>query len=291
MLDHHGALKLALVGNLFLMVVKLAAGVLSGSAALLADGVHSFTDVLSTVAAGVGSWIGGAPPDEDHPYGHGGAENVAAVVVAGIMLATAGALFQRGAGLLAAGTLVPPESMAAWVAGATCLVKEALHRQAAREAVRTRSPSIDALSKDHRSDALSSVAALVGIEAARHGYPAMDPMASLVIAAFILKLGWETLVENLHVLMDREPETPELKAGLLARAGADPEVAALRNIRVHQVGAVLHLQIDLLVAPTMTVQAAHEVAHRVEGWAKELDRRVASAQVHVEPAEAPGAPG
>lgn len=278
-----GAVAVAFVGNSALMVGKLAAGWYAGSQALVADGVHSFTDVLSTIASGIGTWIGGEPPDENHPYGHGNAENLAALVVAGIMAVTGLGLLHEAAAALEVGKSELPGQLAAAAAACACVVKELMHRHAMAEALRTGSPAVLALARDHRSDVLSSLAALVGVVLARRVHPTLDPVASVVIAGFILNLAWETASENVAVLMDEEPDLTKLCAALQERAASDPEIVAIRRLRGHPVGAVLHLQLDLQVPPEMTVARAHEVAHRVEGWAKQQDERVDSVQVHVEP--------
>lgn len=286
MLRDTSALTVGFVGNLLLMTSKLAAGWVAGSQALLADGVHSFTDVLSTVVGAVGSHLGAAPPDEDHPFGHGGAENIAGVVVACIMAFTGFELLRAGVGRIAGGGGRAPEMLAAWVALAAFLIKEFMHRHALREATRTNSPAIDALARDHRSDALSSLAAFVGVVLARTSNPILDPVAALIIAGFVLQIAWEVLVRNVDTLMDREPDSRELRAGLQARVDEDDEVVRLGSLRVHPVGADWHLHLDIDVPPEMTVLRSHQVAHKVEAWARELEPRVRSAQVHVEPAAA-----
>lgn len=287
MLQEVSALKVGLVGNLLLTAGKLLAGWFAGSQALLADGLHSFTDVLSTLVGALGAWIAREPADQDHPFGHGNAENIAAILVSGIMFWTGWELLRAGVTLVLAGTDKVPAIEAAYVAVAALLIKEFMHRHAAREAARTHSPAVEALARDHRSDALSCLAALGGILLARTSNPLLDPLASLVISGLVLQIAWETLRENLHVLMDGEPEESEaLRSGLQERADQDREVSRVLHCRVHQVGADLHLHIDLEVPPEMTVARSHEVAHRVEAWAKVLDPRVLSAQVHVEPAPA-----
>jgi cation diffusion facilitator family transporter len=276
----------AFVGNTVLMIGKLVGGWGAGSQALFADGLHSFTDVLSTIASGIGTWIGGEPPDENHPYGHGNAENIAALVVAGIMGITGIELLREAAEALTGAPRALPGMLAAGVAAIACVVKELMHRHAIVEARATGSPAVLALARDHRSDVLSSLAALGGVVLARHVHPVLDTLASVVIAGFILSLSWETASENIAVLMDEEPDLSELAAALEARAAEDDEVVGIRRLRGHPVGGSLHLQLDLLVPPQMTVAHAHEVAHRVEDWAKEIDNRVDSVQVHVEPGEA-----
>jgi cation diffusion facilitator family transporter len=278
------ALRIALFGNFLLMTGKLVVGWTSGSQALLADGFHSFTDVLSALVGTLGSHIASQPADEDHPYGHGNAENIAAVLVSIIMFFAGWELLQTGVSQVLKGTRPAPSVGAAYVAILSLVIKELMHRQAAREAATTHSPTVEALARDHRSDALSCLAALVGIILARTSNPLLDPLASLVISGLVLQIAWVTLSDNLHVLMDGEPEEgEELRKALQKRADEDPDVIRVGSIRVHQVGADLHLQIDLEVPPEWTVAHAHEAAHRVENWAKEIEARVRSAQVHVEP--------
>ena len=280
-----GAVTVSLIGNVGLTLGKLTGGYAAGSQALIADGYHSFADVLSTIASGVGTWIGGEPPDENHPYGHGNAENLAALVVSVIMALTGFEVLREALGALTAGPGALPELLAAGVAAGACVIKELLHRYSMAEARQTGSPAVLALARDHRSDVLSSMAALLGVVLARQIHPTLDTLASVVSAGFILELAWDTASENVAVLMDEEPDLSDLATALQERALEDPEVLQIHGLRGHPVGGSIHLQLDMDVPPQMTVARAHEVAHRVEDWARELDDRVDSVQVHVEPGE------
>ncbi len=284
------AIQVALAGNLLLAVAKTGVGLMAGSQALFADGLHSFTDVVNSVIGAVGARFGGDPPDRDHPFGHGAHENLAALVV-GLVMAWAAWILLRAAGRsLMGAALVAPEAMAAPIAIGSCLAKEAMFRHADREWKRTRSPAVQALARDHRSDALSSIAALAGILGAQAGMPMLDPLAAVVIAGMILQLAWDTVTQNLDVLLDREPEIGDLKAGLAERAKNYREPLEVEVVRAHLAGSALNLEIDVRLAGGTSLEQAHRVAHEVEAWARELEPRVVTAQVHLEPLGEPSNP-
>ncbi len=279
------AITVGFLGNLGLAALKISAGTFAHSQALIADGIHSLGDVLSSVAGAIGAKIGSSPPDENHPYGHGNAESFAALFV-GIIMAGAGVeLLLSASERFQARTLEIPDLAAAGAALLACFAKEGMHRHALREAQRTRSPAVIALAKDHRSDVLSSLAAVFGVLGARKIHPYLDPLASVVISGFVLRMAWEILEENIHILMAGQPDEGPFLEALRKRAGQDKDVRRLNTIRILQVGAALNLEIDLWVDPCMTVFEAHKVAHRVEKYARELEERVQQVQVHVEPAD------
>lgn len=276
-----------LVGNGLLTAGKIVVGVLAGSAALVADGFHSLADVLSDIGILFALKAAGRPPDANHPYGHHSFETLGAVVVAAFMLLTAGLIGWDALRSWIAGELRHPEPLALGAALASVAVKEVMARYTLLVGRRHNSPALLANGAMHRSDAISSVAAAVGIAGAMARWPVLDNVAALVIAAFIARMGWSLLHENVMVLMDTMPD-PALVEAIRREAAAVPAVQEIRDLRVRQRGSWYLADLRIAVPPELSLGAAHDVAHAVEDRVRGGVGNVARVFVHVEPGR-PGA--
>ncbi|MFN2371560.1 MAG: cation diffusion facilitator family transporter [Candidatus Krumholzibacteriia bacterium] len=285
-----------LVGNCLLTAGKIVVGVLAGSAALVADGFHSLADVLSDIGILFALKAAGRPPDANHPYGHHSFETLGAVVVAAFMLLTAGLIGWDAVRSWIAGELRHPEPLALGAALVSVAVKEVMARYTLLVGRRHNSPALLANGEMHRTDAISSVAAAIGIAGAMVRWPVLDNVAALVIAVFIARMGWNLLHENVMVLMDTMPD-PALVEAIRGRAAAVPAVQEIRDLRVRQRGSWYLADLRIAVHPELSLGAAHDVAHAVEDQVRDGVGNVARVFVHVEPgrrdadpAPAPGHP-
>ena len=222
-MDHTDAKRLTMrvsgVGaacNALLTIFKIVAGILARSSAMLADAVHSASDLLGSAAVMLGAAVSHKAADRGHPYGHEKLECLASIAV-GMLLTAAGAAIGY-AGLrriLSGDALRTPGALALWAAAVSVVVKEALYWYTIRAARRLDSVSLRAEAWHHRSDALSSVGSFAGILAARLGLPIFDPIASLVICVLIFKVAFDVLRESVERLTDHAcPE--ETVAGMRA---------------------------------------------------------------------------
>lgn len=231
------------VVNLVLSGAKGAAGVACGSSALIADAVHSLSDLASDAATVLAVRLSRKPADHDHPYGHGRYETVGALTVSG-MVALSGvgiglhsyeammAVAVAGAGDVVADAA--PMSVAAAVAAASILSKELLFQQTKIVAHRTRSDSLLANAWHHRSDAMSSVVALGGVGGTIMGLPLLDPLAGLVVGGLVIRTGVEMAWESVKVLTDTQDN--ELVAKVTAVAAGVPSVRSVANVRARHMG-------------------------------------------------------
>ena len=197
--------KLAVVGiagNCALTAFKLAAGILGNSAAMVSDAIHSLSDVLATAIAYVGTKIAQKAPDESHPYGHDRFECLASVVLGAILLATGFGIGYGGVTALISGSAgaTAPGTIALVAAAVSILIKEAMFQYTRHHARRIKSSAFEADAWHHRSDALSSVGALIGIGASMAGFPAGDALASIVICLFIFKVAYEVVSDAVNPL-------------------------------------------------------------------------------------------
>lgn len=280
------AVQLGLLANLVLALTKAIAGVLGHSYALVADAVESFADMFSSLIVWSGLRISARPADEAYPFGYGKAESLAGAVVGFMLLGAAVAI-----GIQAVREIVTPHHAPApftlAVLVGVVLVKELLFRRIARVGTTAGSTAVRAEALHHRSDAITSAAAFVGIAVALVGGPgweSADDWAALVASAIILYNGITILRPALADLMDRAPDAPVLER--VARAAAAvPGVLAVEKLAVRKAGLVYYVDIHVQADPRMSLHDAHELSGRVKGAIRAEMPEVASVLVHMEPYE------
>jgi cation diffusion facilitator family transporter len=224
--------------------------------------------------------VSARPPDEDHPYGHGRFETLGTVVLSFFLLAAAIGIGIDAAGRF--GTEHVPGSIALWGAVVGIAVKEVLFQVTVRVGRRHGSSLVVANAWHHRSDALSSVAALVGIAGARLGYPFLDPLAALVVAAMIAWLAFSLLVASVREVTDESLQTDMLER-LGQDIGALPGVVALHELRARRMGSRVLVDLHVQVDGATTVSDGHQVAERVRRFVFDADPRTSEVLVHVDP--------
>lgn len=270
---------------LFLTAAKVAVGYLSGSRAIMADGLNNATDVLGSVAVLYGLKIAQRPADEDHRYGHERAEGVAALVVATIMgLVSIDVGFSAVRAILAPGGEAPA-MWSLWVALSAAVVMLALYAYNLNLAKQTGSKALEAAAYDHRSDALTSLGAAAGILGAQAGLSWADPLAGFLVALMILRTAWAIGKEAAHMLMDGFADIERLKS-LRVEVKRVEGVTKVRSIRCRHLGSSVAVDVTVAVPGHLSVIEAHEVADRVEA-ALTAQADVQEVVVHVEPDAAP----
>jgi len=276
-----------LAGNVLLSAVKIIVGVTAASAALVADGFHSLADVLSDVGIILALKASARPPDENHPYGHHSFETLGAVLVAAFMIFTAVMIGRDAVRDIMSGQYLSPRIPALAATLVSVLVKEVMARYTLRAGRANNSPALMANGAMHRSDAISSLAAAVGIAGAMAGWRILDSVAAGVIALFILRMGWELLRENVMALMDTMPDRGLVDA--IREAALDEEcVQEVRDLHVRQRGSWYYADLRIAVHPDHTLAAAHDIAHATETRIRHQVEKVARVFVHVEPGDAAG---
>ncbi len=268
--------------NAFLMVMKLAAGWFGKSEAVFADGLESACDFIAIFSVMVALRIGRKPFDKEHPYGHGKAESLSAILVALVILATGAGIVWKAVHAIWSGGLEAPAWIAVAAAFLTIVVKEALYRYTARVGARLESPSVAAVAKDHRKDALTSVATLAGVTGAFFGCKIMDPLAAMLSAVFIFHIGWQTFRSALADLMDSSAP-PELLARMSELAAGVPGVACVHEIRGRRSGQYIIVDLKLEMDPQMTVKEAHDIAAAVKRLLFDRFPNLGDAMIHVNP--------
>ena len=279
----------AAVVNVFLSLGKLATGVLAGSAALIADGVHSLSDLITDVVVLVGFRLARRPADESHNYGHGKVETLAAVTVGAVlMVAAAGILLEgvRGIAEMARGGILDaPSPIALAVALVSIAAKEGLYRYTLAAGQQLDSPALVANAWHQRSDALSSVAVAIGVAGATLGgesWRILDPLAAAAVALLIgkvaLSLAWSGLGELLEASVD-----PRTRDQILETVAEVDGVRSPHGLRVRRLGSALAMDLHIVVNPCLDVVRAHSIAEAVEERLRGAFGARTVATVHVDP--------
>ncbi len=281
--------RVTLVGlsiSIVLAAIKIASGITGHTYALIADGIESLLDVFSSAIAWGGLRYAARPPDEKHPYGHGRAETLAALVIASALVAAA-----IGIGALSIKEIVTPHRVPApftlLVLVGVVVVKEVLFRFLHREAHSIGSRAVETDAWHHRSDALTSVAAFIGIAIGvwkGEGYAAADDWAALFACAVILFNGVRLFRTAFDDAMDAAPP-PDVEEAIRRIALQVPGVVDTHKLRVRRSGMVLFIDLDIRVDGSMTVAEGHAVAHVVKEALLASPLGVLDVLVHVEPAD------
>ncbi|WP_025847084.1 cation diffusion facilitator family transporter [Brevibacillus agri] len=277
-----------IVGNLALAGVKLAIGLAAKSQALIADSVHSASDVVGSVAVLIGLRAAERPPDADHPYGHGKAESIAAIIVS-VLLAIVG--FEIAMSSLKAffAPLEAPGLLAVWAAIGSMIVKEWMFRYKYKLGKKLNSQSLIANAWEHRSDVYSSFAALVGIGGAIAGewlgvawMLYLDPAAGIFVSALVLKMAYSIMMESIHSTLDHvlhEEDTQKLRQAIEQVEG----VLRIDSLRAREHGHYQIVDVKISVDPSITVLAGHQISKRVKHTLLETFAEVRDVFVHVNP--------
>jgi cation diffusion facilitator family transporter len=275
---------LGLVTNTVLGIVKLTAGLVGHSSALVADAIESILDMTSSTIVLGGLSIAARPPDENHPYGHGKAEALAALGVALLLIGAAvGVTIHAAVGITRG--VSPPSWFTLPILFVIVLVKESLYRLAWRVGTDAGSTAVKADAWHHRADSLSSLTAAIGIAVAILGgerYNIADPLAAVVVAVIIAVNGLRLVRPALADLMDAEPA--ENVAGDAAEAARSvPGVREVEKVFARKMGLTYLVDMHIEVDGGMSVRDAHDLAHRAKQQILEECPRVRDALIHIEP--------
>lgn len=278
----------SIIANAVLTAFKLLAGIIAHSGAMISDAIHSASDVFSTVVVMIGVRISGKASDKDHPYGHERMECVAAIVLATILAATGLGIGYTAVLKIAGGdyeSLEVPGVLALIAAIVSIVVKEAMYQYTRVNAKRIDSGALMADAWHHRSDALSSVGALIGIGGARMGFPILDPIASLVICFFIEKAAYEIFMDAVDKMVDKACDE-ETEGALRDCAAAQEGVLGVDLLHTRVFGNKVYVDIEIRADGNETLYRAHETAERVHDAIEKEFPKVKHIMVHVNPGEA-----
>lgn len=279
--------KVTLIGalvNLSLIVVKFVAGFLGNSHALIADGVHSVSDLFTDAVVLVGLGLGRKAPDEGHPFGHARFETLSSAIV-GIGLLGASIYIGIDAALnIYHHTEQHPTALALAAAGLSIMIKEALYRYTVHLGRRIKSAALVANAWHHRSDALSSVAVLMGVTGAqiRPDWHILDAYAALVVSFLIAKVGLEIVWISIREFTDSAP-SPEILDRIRDCARSVEGVIDVHDLKVRTSGGLYHMGLHVVIDGSQSVAEGHLIAKKVEECLDEEFDQLSEVIVHVDP--------
>lgn len=276
-----------ILGNIVLSIFKLIAGVVAHSNAMISDAIHSASDVFSTVVVIIGIKLASKESDKEHPYGHERLECVAAVILAGVLFVTGIGIGAEAVKTIIGGhydNIEAPGILALVAAVVSIALKEAMFWYTRFHAKRIDSSALMADAWHHRSDAFSSIGALIGILGARIGFPIMDSLASLVIFVFIAKAAYDIFMDAVDKMVDHacDEETEKQIRDCIMK---NKEVLCIDLFQTRMFGNKIYADIEIGVDGSYTLQKAHEIAEAVHDDIERDFPKVKHIMVHVNPAE------
>ncbi len=273
---------LGMVVNIALSVIKVAIGLSAASLALVADGIHSLSDVATDVAVLLGLRLGSREPDQSHPYGHGRAETFSGGLVALILIVVGGAMIYYATLAIARDEMTTPRLAVLVAAVISIAAKEWLYRVTRKVAIQFHSPALYANAWHHRSDALSSVAVVVGFISLEFGFGHGDQVAAIAVGMMIIWVGVRIIGDAFRELTEAAVDPDTIKH-IKEIINSDSSVREWHKLRTRMVGREVFLDLHILVDPDLKITAAHEIAESLEKTLDEQITRPINITVHIEP--------
>ena len=286
--------KVTLAGgavNVILLAFKFVAGILGHSAAMIADAVHSLSDFVTDLIVLIFVHISGKPQDKSHDYGHGKYETLALTIIGIALIIVAVGIFYNGASRIAAWLqgeqLDAPGMLALWAALVSIILKELTYRYTISNARKLDSPALEANAWHHRSDALSSIGTAVGIGGAvllGKRWAVLDPIASVVVGAFIVKVAVELILQGMRDLLEHSlPD--EIENEIMQIAQSEPDVIEPHDLRTRRLGNRYAIELHILMHGDITLEKAHDHADSIENKLKQRFGSDTHVAIHMEPTE------
>ena len=268
--------------NIALAVIKVVIGSLAGSLALLADGIHSLSDVATDAAVLLGLRLGSKEPDQSHPYGHGRAETLSAGLIALVLILVGGAMIYYATMAIARDEVTTPRLGVLIAAIVSIAAKEWLYRATQKIAIQSYSPALYANAWHHRSDALSSVAVVIGFISLEFGFGHGDQVAAIAVGLMIVWVGVRVIGGSMRELTEGAVDSDTIER-IRDVINADSSIRQWHKLRTRTVGREVFLDLHILVDPDLNIAAAHQIAESLENALHEQITRPVNITVHIEP--------
>lgn len=276
---------ISIIINTVLSVFKIAVGFFSHSSAMVSDGFHSASDVFSSFIVIIGVKLSAKKSDSEHPYGHERLECVAAIILAGVLLVTGCFIGASALENIVSGNsndFVPPGRAALAAAFVSIAAKEAMFWFTRYYAKQIDSSAVMADAWHHRSDALSSVGALIGIAGARNGLPILEPLASLVICAFIIKAALDIFRDAINKMVDHSCDS-KTEEQIRSVVMEENDVIGIDLLKTRIFGSMIYADIEIVVDGSKTIYEGHNIAERVHDTVEKKFPKIKHIMIHVNP--------
>jgi cation diffusion facilitator family transporter len=273
---------LGITVNVVLSVVKIVVGFFAASLALIADGIHSLSDLATDVAVLLGLRLGSKAPDQSHPYGHGRAETFSAGLIALVLILVGGVMIYYATKAVARDEVTTPR-LAVLIAGIFSIAsKEWLYRVTQKVAIQSHSTALYANAWHHRSDALSSVAVVIGFISLEFGFGHGDQVAAIAVGLMIIWVGVRVIGDSLRELTEGAVDRRTIE-DIENIISTNKQIHQWHKLRTRLVGREVFLDLHIVVDPDLNITAAHEISENLESALHEQIARPVNITVHVEP--------
>lgn len=274
---------ISIMWNIILTLIKILGGVVGKSNAMIADGLHSASDIISSLGVLIGNKIAKTPHDKEHNYGHEKAETLVSFLLSMLLIYVALTISFNGVNsLLNLENVQVPTFLPLIISVISIGIKEYQYRITIKVAKKINSPSLKADAWHHRSDALSSVAAFIGIGGSLLGFKALDPIATVIVGLFVAKVGLDIFKEAINELMDYSIDEKD-ESQIISIANSTEGVLNIAELRTRKHGSMAYVDLTICVNKDLTVLEGHEIANKLEISILEELQIVKGITVHVEP--------
>lgn len=273
---------LTILLNIFLFIFKIVAGILGCSTAMIADGIHTLSDIITTFMVILGLKISSKKEDAEHPYGHEKFEPIYGKIISTLLLLTGIFIAYKGIKNLFLGNYIKPKSIAIIASMVSILVKEIMYRYTIQTANKIQSISMEADAWHHRSDALSSVGTFIGILGAKLGFTILDPITAILVSLFIIKVAVKFYIKSVKELVDTSADDDTLikiRKEVLKISG----VEKIYKLKTRCFGSKLYVDIEIYVDSKISVEEGHTIATKVHDHIENTFKNIKHCMVHVEP--------
>lgn len=275
-------IMITIILNVVLTILKVGAGYLGNSTATIADGLHSASDIITSAGVILGMLLASKPKDEKHQYGHEKAESIAGFLLAMALTFTGLKIGYESFRIMVRGNFIVPELYTAFITAISIAIKEYQFRITAAAAKTLNSNAMMGDAWHHRSDALSSVAALLGILGARMGYVFLDPLAGAVVSLIVVKIGIELLLTGIDELMDGALDEEHMNVIYNKIKNIDG-IGCVTEIRGRKHGSKAYVDVKICVDPHISVYKGHNIGEEVEELVKTNIENIKDVIVHIDP--------
>ncbi|WP_294377399.1 cation diffusion facilitator family transporter [uncultured Clostridium sp.] len=270
-----------IIGNIILSILKVICGVISSSSAIIADGIHSLSDVFTTIGVIVGLKLSSKNADRGHPYGHERIESITSLFLSIVLFIVAIWIGYCGVENILTKNYTIPGKSAIAAAIISIVSKEAMYFYTIKYAKKIKSTSLKADAWHHRSDSLSSIGVLIGLIGARNGYPILDPLAAIIICLIIIKVSYDICRQSIDQLIDASAD--DEKVNIIIEKIIDIDgVKRIDNLKTRQYASKVYVDVEISVDSELSVEEGHNIAMKVHNYIEE-DRDIKHCMVHVNP--------
>ena len=273
---------ITIIFNVLLSAIKIIAGIVGKSSAMLADGIHTLSDVVTTFVAIIGLKVSTKKADSGHPYGHEKYEPIFAKIISIFLALTGLFIGYEGVKILLSGNIERPGNIALIAALISIFAKEAMYRYTMKTARKIKSFGMEADAWHHRSDALSSIGTFIGVLGARLGLKILDPIAAIIVSIFIIKVGLDLYLKSIRGLVDESAD--DLIIEKIEKITSSVEgVKNIGDLKTRTFGNKIYVDMDIRVDGNITVREGHAIAEIVHDLIEDQIDDVKHCMVHVEP--------